>query len=184
LWFSKIEWLENGMPTADQLRAMAENGRAELPDEVWPQLDDHLAVFRSYLEKPEVAAVLRRSAYSGPQQPGFPAALAPFWGTTLKPEKVRRELRFLVPDQDKLWDGSFDRIVWLADNQGTVAVDIIDYKTDNIAPGDMPAIEQRTDHYRPQMEIYRSAAARLAGIAQDRVAARLVFTNAGCVREI
>ena len=42
----------------------------------------------------------------------------------------------------------------------------------------------RTAHYRPQIEAYRKAVARLAGLAAERVAARLVFTFGRRVVEI
>jgi len=136
------------------------------------------------LLNPAISAVLRRSAYANPQQPGFPAALATFWTKTIRPQQVERERRFLVPDGSKFWNGSFDRVVWLGEGERMVAADVIDFKTDGIRPGDDAALAARTEHYRPQLEAYRQAVARLARLPAERVAARLLFTSAGRVVEI
>jgi ATP-dependent helicase/nuclease subunit A len=184
LWFSRIEWLGHDLPAPDELRRQAEKGRADLPDQVWKNLDFHIRVFRSFLEKPEVAGVLRRSIYDGSERPGFPAGLSSFWNRSVRLEKVDRELKFLVPEGAQFWDGAFDRIVWFSQGDKTVAADLIDFKTDNIDAGNKAALEERALHYRPQMEIYRRAAARLGGISEERVSVRLVFAKAGWVKEV
>ena len=50
------------------------------------------------------------------------------------------ERRFLVRDGATFWNGSLDRIVWLGDEERTIAADVIDFKTDAIAPGDEAAL--------------------------------------------
>jgi ATP-dependent helicase/nuclease subunit A len=187
-WFALIDWLDGREFTDDELRKAAEKERvkltkeqAKLTAEVWRDLDGLMDRFRSYLQKPEVGAVLRRSAYASPEQPGFPAALKRFWTNSLAPQQVEMERRFLVRDGATFWNGSLDRVVWLGDGDRTVAADVIDYKTDDIAPGDEAALAARTEHYRPQLDAYRRVAARLAGLAEERVATRLVFTSPGRV---
>jgi ATP-dependent exoDNAse (exonuclease V) beta subunit len=97
---------------------------------------------------------------------------------------VHQELRFLVPDGARIWNGSLDRIVWLGDGKQTLAADVIDFKTDAIQPGDGAALEERREHYRPQVEAYRFVVARMARLPEERVAARLVFTNAGKIVDL
>ena len=100
---------------------------------------------------------------------------------TLAIQDVERERRFLVRDGDKFWNGSIDRIVWFGDGDKTVAADVIDFKTDDI---DSTALQARTEYYRPQLEAYRRVVARIAGMQEDRIALRLVFTVPGRVMDV
>jgi len=183
-WFATIGWLDDGMPTDDALRAAASRIRMDLPAETWHELDRLLRMFRAWLEQTELRTVLSRSAYADPQQPGFPSQLTPLWTKKMKPLRVEQERRFLVRDGAKFLNGSLDRVVWLGDSDRILAADVLDFKTDAIAPGDGTALAERTEHYRPQLQTYGRAVARLAQVPDERVAARLVFTVAGCVREI
>jgi ATP-dependent helicase/nuclease subunit A len=183
-WFETIKWRDDGVPTDGVLRSAAEKLRVALPAATWNDLDKLLGEFRGWLQDPLIGAVLRRSAYANPQQTAFPSALAPIWTKKLLPQQVERERRFLVRDGATFWNGSLDRIVWLGDEERTIAADVIDFKTDAIAPGDEAALAARTDHYRPQVEAYRKAVARLAGLPPERVAARLVFTFGRRVVEV
>jgi ATP-dependent exoDNAse (exonuclease V) beta subunit len=182
-WFATIGWLDDGMPTDASLRAAADAKRIEVPPEIWRELDSMLATFRKWLANAAINRVLQRSAYAGPEQPGFPAALAPVWSPSLVPRQVEQERRFLVHDGSKFWNGSLDRVVWLADGDRIVAADILDYKTDAVEPGEA-ALKATTDHYRPQLEAYRRAVPQFAAIPENRIATRLVFTHAGRVVDV
>jgi ATP-dependent exoDNAse (exonuclease V) beta subunit len=57
-----------------------------------------------------------------------------------------------------------------------VAAEILDFKTDDIAPEDLPA---RTLHYAPQMQAYRAALAALLGLKADLIRANLLFVTLG-----
>jgi ATP-dependent helicase/nuclease subunit A len=183
-WFETIAWLEDGEPTAAALRAAAQKKRWDLPAETWRDLDRLLAQFQAWLRDPQVTSILRRTAYAGPKQLGFPLKLAPLWTTMFRPHQVERERRFLIRDGKQFWNGSFDRVVWLSDGSGAVAADVIDFKTDAIQPGDKKALTERTEHYRPQLDAYRHALARMANLPEERVAMRLVFTFPGRVVEL
>jgi len=183
-WFARIGWLEDGLPGDDELRDVAEKECLRQPAAHWPDLDPLLANFRAWLQDPRIAAVLQRSAYASSKNPGFPPALRTLAMRRLRVQKLEQERRFLVPDGPRFWTGSFDRIVWLNDGDQTVAADVIDYKTDALTPGDAAALAARIEHYRPQLEAYRQAAARLARVPPDRIAARLVFTVIGQVAEV
>jgi len=123
-------------------------------------------------------------ACAGPGQAGFPAALAPLWTGTIGPQQVEQERRFLVQDGTRFWSGSFARVVWLADGHQTMAADVLDFKTDALSPGDEPALSERAEFYRPQLDAYLHAIACLAALPPERIATRLEFTCAGCVRKI
>jgi ATP-dependent helicase/nuclease subunit A len=183
-WFETIEWLDDSEPTEARLRDAAKKKRWDLPPETWRDVENLLAQFIQWLRDPAIAGVLRQSAYADARGRDFPARLASLWSKNLKPTKVERERRFLAPETDRLWHGSFDRVVWLGDGERIVAADVIDFKTDAIKPGDAGAVKERTEHYRPQVEAYRRAIARMARLPEEHIAARLVFTFAGQVVEI
>lgn len=183
-WFETIEWLDDGEPADARLRDAARAKRWELPGATWRELDRLLADFRAWLRNPAVSGILRRSAYGDAKHPAFPAGLAPLWTASLIPHRVERERRFLVRDDAAFCGGSFDRIVWLTDGERTAAADVIDFKTDSIEPGNLKALAERTEHYRPQLEAYRRAVTLLSGLPAERVAARLVFPFAGMVVEL
>jgi ATP-dependent exoDNAse (exonuclease V) beta subunit len=183
-WFAMIGWLEDGVPSSEELLATAQQELMKLPAKERPKVDDLLATFQTWLQDPQITAVLQRSAYAGPLQPGYPVALAPLWTPRLVPQQVERERPFLIQDESKFWNGSFDRVVWLGDGDRLVAADVIDFKTDAIAPRDDQGLAARTAHYRPQLEAYRKAIARLGRLPLESIAARLVFTCAGSVVDV
>jgi ATP-dependent exoDNAse (exonuclease V) beta subunit len=183
-WFESIAWLDDGMPTEAALRATANRMRADLPAEIWNNLDECIARFGGWLQNPAIRAVFRQSAYEGPRRLGFPKALEPIWKETITPTRVERERRFLVREGDKFWTGSLDRVVWLGDDKGPVAADVLDFKTDHINAGNEEGLMERAEHYRPQLEAYRRVVARLAHLKEEHVAARLVFTTAGRIVDV
>lgn len=168
-WFATVGWLDDSEPTDAELAAAAEPLRADLPADVWREYDRHLAAFRLCLRRPAVRGALVRSAYAG---------RGPTVALTLE-----RERRFLVTDGDRLLSGSIDRLVWLRSADGTLAADILDFKTDAVAPTDPTALAARREFHRPQLESYRRAVARMGRLPEARVTARLVFT-AGAVESV
>jgi ATP-dependent exoDNAse (exonuclease V) beta subunit len=182
-WFQTIEWLDIGEPSNEMLMEAARKIAAGLPLETWNDLPKLLANFRSWLQLPEILAILQSSAYADPGASGFPAALEPIWkaGTTVT---VEREQPFIVRDGSTFLDGTIDRVVWIAQGERIVAADVIDFKTDAISAGEKKALQARTEYYRPQLETYRRAVARLACLPIELVAARLVFPVAGRVVEV
>lgn len=180
-WFAMIGWLDDGLPTEAALGATAERMRSDLPRQIWDELDQLLVNFQMWLQNPVISGVLRRSVYTNVKQEGFPATLKPFWNNLIVPHQVERERRFLVRDGTTFLNGSLDRVVWLSEGDRIVAADVIDFKTDAIAPGDEAALCARAEHYRPQMEAYRRAVVGLSKLPAERVAIRLIFTCAARV---
>jgi ATP-dependent exoDNAse (exonuclease V) beta subunit len=183
-WFASIKWLDDGQPTDEALRNVAEKLRATLPPETWRDLDRLVASFQQWLRTPEIHAVLCRPAYAGPQQTGFPAALRSIWTNGMALQDAQLELPFCIRDGTKFWDGRLDRVVWIGNGERTVAADVLDFKTDDIKPGNETALLERVEHYRPQLEAYRHVVTKLANLAPERVAARLVFTVAGKIVDV
>jgi hypothetical protein len=175
-WFESIEWLDDGDPTDAALQAIAQNLSADLPLKSLDDMDRLLANFRVWLEKPAIRLVLLRSNYVS--RAGYGDSAPPIT------PRVERERRFMVIDNGKFLNGSLDRIVWHYKGERIIAADVLDFKTDHIQPTDEAALAARTEHYRPQMEIYRQAVARMANLPPERIATRLVFTNAERVVDV
>ncbi len=98
-------------------------------------------------------------------------------GTT----EVWREQAFEVVLDGTWISGVFDRVVVYRETDGSVtAVDVIDFKTNHLED-DPGALEKMTDHYRPQMEIYRDVIVRLLGVDAARVRLLLLFSALGRV---
>jgi ATP-dependent exoDNAse (exonuclease V) beta subunit len=156
-WFEAVGWLEDGLPTDAVLRRLALEVQTSLDS---AQLDALIATFRNWLELPAVARLLRRD--------GWPAGAA-----------VEREVPFITRAGDTLVEGRIDRLVLVRTGGRIAAAAVIDYKTDAIgSAADMAA---RATYYRPQLDAYRSAVARMYGLAPDAVEGWLVFLDAGRV---
>ncbi len=170
-WCEAIEWLDDGPPPEPTLRAIA--ARQNLGHRVSAET---LSAFRTMLNRPSVREVFTRAVYAGPQDHG-PASLAAAGAVDHPRWEVFRELPFAIHDDDSLLTGSIDRLVVLFDGSRPLGAEVIDFKTDRIAPGDEAALAARVEHYRPQLAAYRRAVARTRGLPEDRISARLVFLH-------
>ena len=98
--------------------------------------------------------------------------------------RLWRERPFdLVLDNDEWISGTVDRVNLSCDAQGRVtAATIIDYKTDDVA--DEQRLQEKLAGYRPQIALYRKAVARLTGLPEKAVEARLLFTRTGTLAPV
>jgi ATP-dependent helicase/nuclease subunit A len=164
-WLEQVEWLDGGLPADDVFREVAGKLRHEIGD-VWNELDPLIARFRQQLAAPAVAAALVRSAYDQ------------FAADEID---VRRERKFAHRVQDELLSGSIDRLVVLQCGGKAIAAEILDFKTDELPAGDKAALKKRSEHYRPQIEAYRAAAAGLLDLDATQIGCKLVFLTLGTV---
>lgn len=89
--------------------------------------------------------------------------------------EVWRERMFEIVLVGAWITGVFDRVVLKRDADGRVcAATVYDFKTDRVSPGAEFEVAAR---YEGQMAVYRQAAARLAGLPEDRVRCVLVLTG-------
>jgi ATP-dependent exoDNAse (exonuclease V) beta subunit len=160
-WLEQIEWLDGGEPDDAALRAAA----GKIASEIGPlagQLDAPLADFRRMLAQRDTRSILSRPANAAELE-------------------VLREREFAIRDGDRLLSGSIDRFV-LARRGGQVAsADVLDFKTDAIAPGDAAALANKVAFYRPQLEAYCRAVQQLYNLPPECVTGRFVFLCAGKV---
>jgi ATP-dependent helicase/nuclease subunit A len=94
---------------------------------------------------------------------------------------VERERRFAVRHDEELLSGSIDRLVVIQCGGKVIAADVIDFKTDEVTVGDAAGLQKKAEFYRPQLDAYRAAAAKLLGLAPEAIGARLVFLSVGKV---
>ncbi len=150
-WFEAVGWLDEGRPDeAALLAAAAEVGVGEEAARA------ELSGFLRALERPQLRAALSRAAQPSP------------------PVDLWRERRFslVLPDAEgrpTLVNGSFDRVVLF---EG--AAEVLDFKSDQL-DGDA-AVADRAEHYRPQLELYRQALARITGLDPGAIRTRLLFS--------
>lgn len=177
MWFSRIRWLDQqGVPPPEELRKTL----APYP-ELSQTFETLYGEFLEMLSRPQVKRALSLAEYQAVPLPAnnlsannLPAQAAgelphPRW-------EVFLEQPFVVDVSGTFCRGQFDRIVVLFDGDQPIAADVIDFKTDDITTDQR---EARVEFYRPQLIMYREAAARWLHVPEERVSARLVFTQLG-----
>jgi ATP-dependent helicase/nuclease subunit A len=91
--------------------------------------------------------------------------------------ELRNERPIAVVLDGTLVQGFIDRLVIAKTNDRPIAAEIIDYKSDHISGMDERQVQQRIEHYRPQLTAYRKAIASSTGIPIKRIVARLLFVD-------
>lgn len=162
-WFASLEWIDDHEPTDEFLQRVADGLKHRISSGTWRQLDALKARFREFLNYPEIHAIFRRSSYD------------------YQSLRVECERRFDCRDGNTIWTGNADRVVWQGDANARTGADVIDFKTDEIDADDSAALSKRIQFYRPQLDVYRRVMARLAGLSEERVTARIAFVAAGRV---
>jgi ATP-dependent exoDNAse (exonuclease V) beta subunit len=167
-WMEQLKWLDDGLPDDAALLAVAARAALSLAGDR-SQLTSRLATFRQQLAAPQIAAALCRAAYDKFASHG-----------ELQLE-VHTERNFAVRIGDELLSGSIDRLVLVRCAGAVIAAEVLDYKTDTIAAGDKQALADKVEFYRPQIEAYRQAVAKLFRLEPRAISARLVFLQTGKV---
>jgi ATP-dependent exoDNAse (exonuclease V) beta subunit len=178
-WFQQIAWLEDGEPEDDVLRKAAHELGLDALD--LPQL---LRQFRAAIVKPVVCHALRRATYEQPLPPGTTCAVHAGPGIRDARWELWRERPFAILDGGAILSGTFDRLVALYDGDRIAGADVLDYKTDQLPADDPRAIDARVELYRPQLEAYRRAAAKLLDLDPLRISSRLLFVEPGIMRAV
>ena len=167
-WFEELEWIEEFELDEARLLALSEARGAE------PAVRrDALEIFRGALEKPEVREALSRAKCAAPADS--------------EPE-VRNEYSFSIvlrggageegtAGPEELWSGSIDRLVLARRDGEVVYAEILDYKTDLVAPDE--DLSERAEHHREQLEGYRRVVAAQTGLAPETIVMRLLFLAPG-----
>ncbi|SKB08790.1 ATP-dependent exoDNAse (exonuclease V) beta subunit (contains helicase and exonuclease domains) [Prosthecobacter debontii] len=85
-----------------------------------------------------------------------------------------RERSFDLVLHEEWISGTFDRVILERDSEGRyVSAWIVDFKTDEVAHE--AALEEKLAGYRPQLQLYRRAVAKLAAVDESAVRCSLLF---------
>lgn len=171
-WFEQIDWLDDALPSDEQLLASLAMVRdLHAADEgmrrAW------LKDFRAMLKHQDVAATLTRSAYR--------QKLPRSWQATDAEFEVRNELPFAAIEGQHIMSGRMDRVVFHTLGGERVAADVIDFKTDAISDKRDERLEDRIKYYRPQIEQYCKTLAQQTGLPAARISGALLFVGAGVI---
>ena len=81
--------------------------------------------------------------------------------------------------------GKFDRVVIFRDESGTAVRAVIsDFKSDQIEPGDKGRLNGAIKRYKPQLELYAQALAKILSLDEEKIVRQLIFTRALKVVEV
>lgn len=195
-WFEQVHWVEDGPPDLDRLRAVARELLAtELTVDRDPtdelaagrdpaagiDLTDELTRFQERLTSPPIADVLSRRRYADLNQVGFSPAAREQIGARPLRAVVQNERGFAIRDGAQLLTGFIDRLVLLEDQGRVVAAEVIDFKTDVFDADDSRQRAAKVAFYTPQVQAYRRAVSQLIHCPPERIAALLLFVEAGLV---
>lgn len=157
-WLAEIEWLPR---TPDDAR-LDELAAPMTRDD--PNVRAAKELFRAALARPDVRALLERPATKDAIELGRERAFA---------------VEIFAKDGTcELWRGSFDRVVIARRAGRVVSAELVDWKTD-AAEG--RGLDERVAFYRPQILAYRRVLARMTGLDERSIRARLAFLHAGVV---
>ena len=178
-WMEQIQWLDDGLPDANQLRQTA----SQL-DTANLDIDTRMSEFLAMLKRPNVSRLLSRANYAKPLDlPLPPTVLAELASAPTRLE-VHTERRIAMRDGDSILTGNIDRLVLIFHGDKIVAADLIDFKTDKIAPEKGATVENKVDFYLPQLAAYRRAVSKMLRLNESRISARLLFVGPDVVKSV
>ncbi len=157
--FDQVSWLDDGIINETELQTRLWRVIGCNADNIQIAIDE----FTALIKQPVLKKVLSRAAYS------IQASSDSF------ELDVVTERRFAVRIDDRILNGSIDRLVTMSKNGTVQTADIVDFKTDSFDGDAAWAIRQRTEIYRPQLNAYRDAVSRIYRLPLDKVTARLMY---------
>lgn len=169
--FEAVHWLDEAVPAKPELEQRL---RAIEPSQT--DFDRPISQFYAMLEWDNVRTLLSRGSYQELYLLDF-AAPADVVMEANRLE-LHNERRFAAALDDGILEGVIDRLVLVYQGETLVAADVIDFKSDAV---DESTLQAKIEYYRPQLEAYRRAVSQFAGLALNRIAARLVFVETGQV---
>ena len=175
LFFEQLEWTDESLPTVEQLCQLAST-QTEL-SLAREQIEHEAIQFVDRLQSDSVYAVLRHSTYLAADAKWLKPTIVKVLRQGSYELSVHNEFTFAVRSASKLVTGSIDRLVVARRAGKPIAADIIDFKTDAVS--ETASIDQRTDHYRPQIAEYRKAVQQFLSLDETVISGRLLFVEAG-----
>ncbi|WP_158265438.1 UvrD-helicase domain-containing protein [Blastopirellula marina] len=160
-WFESIEWLEQFQVDRGQMIAAARTKFGEFP------YGNAFHQFESHLKSDEAIRLLSQAGYRQNS-----------WWQTASPDAeltVRTEFPFAITHEGGVLRGSIDRLTLIQQNGKLVAADVIDFKTDQFEGEE--GLAEKVLHYRPQIDSYRRAAAKMFQLPLTSIRGALFFVH-------
>lgn len=173
-FFEQVQWADDGPPPSQTLQHVARQLNTAGLD-----VEEQIGDFHQMFKQPAICEALERSRY----EPPYAEPIASILTAQLRKKKLQarvfNERRFVVREEERFLSGIIDRLVVLYDGAQAVAAEVLDFKTDTIDGSE--EIGAKLEFYRPQLEAYRKAVARMFRLPTGRIAANLVLLSAAHV---
>lgn len=159
-WFESITWLEGFSVDRSEMIASARTLFGEFPYE------NAFRKFESLLKSPEAIGLLSSAGYQ----------TTPWWNSTTECEvSIRCEFPFAITHEGGVLRGSIDRLALVRQNDKLIAADVIDFKTDQFDSEER--LDEKVTHYRPQIDCYRRAVAKMFQLPLSSIRGTLFFVH-------
>ncbi|MEZ6057420.1 MAG: UvrD-helicase domain-containing protein [Planctomycetaceae bacterium] len=175
-FFEQVEWMEEGVPSADDLRVVADGFEAEVD-----LVKRCIERFSQLLKHPDLAWVLSRRSYLPPRDVDWSRETLQSLSEGPFEVEAYRERQLRVRDGNQIIGGIMDRLVLLRRDGKVVAADILDFKTDGLESGRVDFTEERWGGYGEQLRLYARAVALQYGLELGSLSARLLVLATGQV---
>ncbi|MBK8179091.1 MAG: UvrD-helicase domain-containing protein [Planctomycetes bacterium] len=167
VWFESLAWSDGPRPSVEELLDAARRGG--IFDAAPAEAREWLAA----LDQPGVASELSRVEAA--------RRLGADPGELLLLRERRFAYRVDSARGRETVQGAFDRAVV---SRARGRAEVLDFKSESLPGASQELCLERALLYRPQMDLYRSAVARLHGLAEESVALRLCFAAVGRTVEL
>ncbi len=160
-WFESIQWLESFDAKRTKMIESARTLFGEFPYE------NAFRNFDMLLKSSEAIGLLSHEEY----------LVHPWWKASSKePDTtVRCEFPFAITYEGSVLRGSIDRLVLIRQNGKLVAADVVDFKTDHF--DNETGLTEKVLHYRPQIDSYRRAVAKMFQLPLTSIRGTLFFVH-------
>ena len=171
-WFECIEWLDESRPEPDEASLRQRAAELTVSERA---VDRLLPDFRKMLKVAGVRKLFQAASGGDARVFGSHRAQIEAGSASLK---VERERMFVLLHDGELVQGTIDRLVLLYENGRPIAADIVDFKTDRLVGAREQWIENKRNHYAPQLQEYRFAVSHCFGIPAEKISTRLLLLEA------
>jgi ATP-dependent exoDNAse (exonuclease V) beta subunit len=171
-WFECIEWLDEFRPEPDEASLRQRAAELTVSERA---VDRLLPDFRKMLQVAGVRKLFQAASGGAARVFGAHRTQIEAGSASLK---VERERMFVLLHDGELVQGTIDRLVLLYENGRPIAADIVDFKTDRLVGAREQWIENKRNHYAPQLQEYRFAVSHCFGIPAEKISTRLLLLEA------
>ena len=165
--FELVTWLDEQSPTRRQLKTHLQSFDMVTSES---EIEATIDKFLTLVKQPQLTKLLSRQTYLQ-ERASHQVESTSHVFDALRVE-VHNERGFAVSIDDQLLQGFIDRLVLVYEGNRLLSAEIIDYKTDAVHAGNL---QNRINHYRPQLTAYRKAVATFCNLPIENVSTQIAF---------